>query len=273
MTCEIIVTGASGFVGRALISQLLKNGFPVSGLSRRKMSGFVTVANYSDVPVPNGAVLVHLAQGSDTSGSFGDEDVELCRKLSKRPWRHIVYASSAIVYGDAKEYRRCPEEMVSASNDYARVKLACEEIVSSVGGTCLRLTNLYGPGMSANTVISDVLRQIPGEGPLRLRDAEPVRDFLWIEDAASCLVAACRIMPGSVLNAGSGCGMAVGDVARLALRLAGESLRPVVGAASSGQTSRLVLDITKTRSALNWAPEVDISTGLFTLLCVDKNDE
>lgn len=273
MTYRIIVTGALGFVGRALIGQLMNDGYPVTGLSRRKVSGVVTVGNYSDVPQPEGAVLVHLAQGHDTSGSFGSEDIELCRTLSKMPWRHIVYASSTIVYGDAKKHPRSPEEAVLATSDYARVKLACEEIVTSVGGTCLRFTNLYGPGMSANTVISDVLRQIPGEGPLRLRDVEPVRDFLWIEDAARCIVAACRIMPGSVLNAGSGSGMAVGDVARLALDLAGENLRPVVGAASSGQGSYLTLDVTKTRSVLNWGPEVDISTGLISLLCVNKNDK
>lgn len=272
-TDKIIVTGASGFVGRALVGQLINNGFPVTGLSRRKVNGVVTVGKYSDAPHPDGAVLVHLAQGHDTSGSFGGEDIELCRTLSNMPWRHIVYASSAIVYGDSKEHPRRPEEQVSVSSDYSRVKLACEEIVSRVGGTCLRFANLYGPGMSANTVISDVLRQIPGNGPLILRNAEPVRDFLWIEDAARCLVAACRIMPGSVLNAGSGCGMAVGDVARLALELAGESLRPVVGAASSGQSSCLVLDINKTRSVLNWVPEVDISTGLCSLLGMNKNDE
>ena len=272
-TDRIVITGASGFIGGALMIQLLKNGFPVTGLSRRKVSGVVTVGNYSDVPQPDGAVLVHLAQGRDTSGSFGGEDIELCRTLSNMPWRHIVYASSAIVYGDAERHPHSPQEPVSATSDYARVKLACEEIVSSVGGTCLRFTNLYGPGMSANTVISDVLHQIPGEGALRLRDVEPVRDFLWIEDAARCLVAACRIMPGSILNAGSGCGIAVGDVARLALDLAGEGLRPVVGAASSGQASYLTLDIIDTRAVLNWMPEVDISTGLFSLLCVNKNGE
>jgi UDP-glucose 4-epimerase len=273
MTCEIVVTGASGFVGRALMSELLKNGFSVTGLSRRRMHGIATVANYSDAPVSDGAVLVHLAQGHDASGSFGDEDIELCRALSNRPWRHIVYVSSAVVYGDNKNYPRYPAELISANSDYARVKLACEEIVSDVGGTCLRFTNLYGSGMGANTVISDILRQIPGEGPLRLRDTSPIRDFLWIEDAARCLVSACRVRPSSILNVGSGSGMTVGDVARLALTLTGESLRPVVGAINSGKASCLTLDITKTRAVLNWSPKVDISAGLFSLLCVNKNDK
>ena len=55
MIGEIFVTGASGFIGRALMSQLLNSGFLATGLSRRKVSVVVTVANYSDVLVPDGA--------------------------------------------------------------------------------------------------------------------------------------------------------------------------------------------------------------------------
>lgn len=273
MTCEIVVTGASGFVGQALMKMLLESGFSVTGLSRRKMSGVTTVSSYADAPAHEGAVLVHLAQGRNTSDAFDDEDIELCRTLAAMPWRHIVYASSAIVYGDAKDYLRRPEEEVSAFSDYSRVKLACEEIVSKVGGTSLRIGNLYGPGMGVDTVISAIVSQIPGEGPLKLMDTLPIRDFLWIEDAVRCIVSACQVMPGAILNAGSGSGMAVGDVARLALTLAGESSRPVVGTASSGRPSCLMLDISKTRSVLNWSPEISISAGLLSLLDTNKNDE
>lgn len=273
MISRIVVTGASGFVGSTLLSQLRKNNYFVTGLSRRRIEGTTIIADYADAAVPEGAILVHLAQGRDASGSFGEEDIELCRILSNKPWRHIVYASSAVVYGDAEDYPRYPEEPVSAKSDYARTKLACEKIVSKVGGTCLRFANIYGPGMGANTVIADILRQIPGEGPLRLRDTLPVRDFLWVEDAARCIAAACQIMPEATLNAGSGCGIAVGDVARLALALANEDSRPVVGRGNSINASFLTLDISKTQSVLNWSPEVEISAGLFSLLSVKMNEE
>jgi UDP-glucose 4-epimerase len=266
MSFNVVITGASGFVGRALLCRLSQEGFSVIGATRRQLPDLVTVTNYADVPMPDDAVLVHLAQGSDVSGSFDDGDIELCRTLSSKHWRHIVYASSAVVYDDVKDSPLRPEEPVFATSDYTRLKLACEDIVLNVGGTCLRFANLYGPGMGANTVIADILRQIPGDGPLRLRDISPVRDFLWIEDAARCLAAACRKMPGGILNAGSGRKMVIGDVARLALSLAGEGSRPVVGMGNSGHASYLTLDVTKTRSLLDWSPEVDISEGLSSLL-------
>ncbi|MEI7612348.1 MAG: NAD(P)-dependent oxidoreductase [Betaproteobacteria bacterium] len=266
MTTEIVVTGASGFVGQALLREFIENGVSVQGLSRRKVNGLVTVERYSDAPMSEESVLVHLAQGANTSDSFGDEDIELCRMLASRPWHHIVYASSAIVYGDASNHLRRPDENVAAFNDYSRVKLACEKIVLEAGGTCVRLGNLYGPGMNVDTVVSAILRQIPGDGSLVLQNTAPVRDFLWVNDAARCLAAACRVMPNTILNAGSGGGMAVGDVARLALTLAGQGCRPVVGLTGSSRTSCLILDIAKTTSALNWTPEVNITTGLVSLL-------
>jgi len=266
VSLDVVVTGASGFLGRALERQLRDAAFSMTGVTRGTSPGLVTVQNYADTPHRPGAVLVHLAQGRDTSASFDDIDVLLCRTLAGRGWRHIVYASSAAVYGDTADQPHRPEDHASAYNDYTRVKLACEEIVAGAGGTCLRFANIYGPGMGSATVISDILCQIPGTGALTVRDVSPVRDFLWIEDAARCLAAACRIMPGEILNVGSGYSIAVGEVARVALDLAGEGSRAVIGRNRSSRRSCLKLDISKTRALLKWSPDVDIRTGLRTLL-------
>ena len=273
MTPQVFVTGASGFVGTALMRHLIKLGFSVTGLTRQSLKGLFRVVNYANLPVSDDAILVHLAQSSNTSAPFDNQDIELCLNLSKQPWKHIVYASSSVVYGDAKDYLRSPDEVILPTSDYMRVKLACEQIVSNVGGTSLRFANLYGPEMILNTVISDIIRQIPGEGPLRLRDLNPVRDFLWIEDAVRCIVSACRIMPGGIINAGSGNGLTIGEVAKLALAIAGEKDRPVIGAASSGSTSCLKLDITNTQAILGWSPMVDLYEGLSYLICKNKNDK
>lgn len=254
----IVITGASGFVGQALLYYLNRIEVPAIGVARQQCK---------DLTASKNAVLVHLAQRPDASGSFDDSDIELCDTLSRMSWRHVVYASSAVVYGDTKSYPRSPEEPLAASSDYTHMKLACEAIISRAGGTSLRMTNLYGPGMHDTTVISKILCQIPGTGCLRLEDLSPIRDFLWIEDAVRCLVAALQIMPGGVFNVGSGCGVAVGDVAQLALELAGERSRDVVGDEDASlPISCLILDIQKTKTMLHWSPEIDIRAGLSLLL-------
>jgi UDP-glucose 4-epimerase len=266
MRNHVVVTGASGFVGRALLRWLKSEGVQVTGVTRRHQPGLMAVADYADTLVPEDAVLVHLAQRADTSASFDNSEIVRCRMLAEKPWRHIVYASSVIVYGEGGVHPHRLEDPVSPASSYAHLKLACEEVFSEVGGTSIRFTNIYGPGVAKSTALADILSQIPGAGPLRLRNPAAVRDFLWIEDAARCLAAACQIMPGGILNAGSGRGVTVGDVARLALAIAGEDSRPVIAESTASHTSILTLDISETRSRLNWSPEIDLSTGLAILL-------
>jgi nucleoside-diphosphate-sugar epimerase len=125
--------------------------------------------------------------------------------------------------------------------------------------------------MHVETVISAILSQIPGEGPLVLQNTAPIRDFIWVDDAVACLMAACRKMPRGILNVACGRGFAVGEVARMALVLAREGSRPVVGKTSSSNNSCLVLDITRTSSLLNWEPEVELVGGLEILLREKEN--
>ena len=273
MSFEVVVTGASGFIGSALLTQLVKNNIPVTGLSRQKGKGLTTISSYVDWPSSEDAVLIHLAQPRDASNPSDGNEIPLCRSLSAKPWRHIVYVSSSIVYGDKKEYPRKPDEEVIAVNEYTNVKLACESIVTNAGGTCLRFANIYGPGMAINTVIADILSQVLGKGPLMVKDKAPVRDFLWIEDAVNALVSASVLKPGGIFNVGSGYGLSIGKVAELVLSLAGEENRPVVSKKPTEGLSCLVLDVSKTRSILKWSPELDMIGGLSYLLKKKMSNE
>jgi nucleoside-diphosphate-sugar epimerase len=257
MNPKIVITGASGFIGQALIKQLSKNGIDFLGFSRKETGGITTTED---------SVLVHLAQSNDTSSKYSEEDIQLCHTLSRKPWSHIIYISSAAIYDDKKLIPHQPEELVYAKNDYTRQKLVCEKIFLNAGGTCLRFANLYGPGMGIKVVISDIMRQIPGKGPLILRDISTIRDFLWIDDATQSIISTSQRSPGGIFNVGSGNGIEVGKVAQLALDLYGENNRPVVAENSSTYTSCITLDITKTMVNLNWSPRVDITEGLLSLL-------
>jgi nucleoside-diphosphate-sugar epimerase len=166
----------------------------------------------------------------------------------------VVYASSAAVYGDGVSRPRRTDEPVIPVNAYARAKAICEAEVLAAGGAVARLANLYGPGMAANNVISDILRQIPGTGPLTVRDGAPVRDYLWVDDAARGIadLASTR----------------AGEVARIALDLAGQSERQVVASAPTVTPSHLILDVSATVAMLGWRSKVSLEEGLKALLAM-----
>jgi nucleoside-diphosphate-sugar epimerase len=156
----IVITGASGFMGRHLFDELTALNTLVKGYSRTN-NQFLLVKNYSDIIVDEPSTLIHLAQTS-TINSHIDVDFEITelRKLLEKKWEKIIYLSSASLYGVS---RLCSHKVTSPlviENDYQRVKAASEEMVKSLKGIIFRATNVYGVNMNNKTIIKDIHSQL-----------------------------------------------------------------------------------------------------------------
>ena len=269
---RIVVTGASGFVGGHLCRALTAASRDVLGVARKPVTGFAAEQVDDYRQSPTGDVLVHLAEPADRGSvsASGDlhvrEAVDVLQCLVERGYGHVVYASSAAVYGDEALASRRVGDRTGGDDPYVHGKLACEALVAKVGGASVRLANVYGAGMNRNNVASTILRQIPGVGPLRIRDGAPVRDFLWIGDAAAGLAALAEQRKAGVFNLGSGRGVSIRDLARMALTAAGEADRHCEETQPSGRTSHLVLDVAATEAAIGWQARVAVEEGIARLV-------
>jgi UDP-glucose 4-epimerase len=171
------------------------------------------------------------------------------------------------VYGDHSPAPHPESDPPEPSDAYTRLKLRCEARVLEARGVVLRVSNVYGPGMAPNNVVSTVLAQASGDGPLQVLDETPRRDFVWIDDVAEALARAVeRAVGPAIINIGSGVGTSVGELARLMLRLTGHSERPVVSTRPSGAPSSVVLDATEASAALGWRATTSLEEGLRHLL-------
>lgn len=241
-------------MGRAVMAELSHEGLPAMGVCRRSAAGMHRVADYRDTPSAD--VLIHLAEEPDRAianrvDAVSCEHSDLVRRLSARAGM-MIYASSGAVYGDAGCAPFTTDHPVHGYDLYSRSKIANERIVLDAGGSVLRLANIYGAGMSRNNVISDIARQIPGEGALRVRDDKPVRDFLAVTDAARAFALAARASINGILNIGTGKGQSIGEVARLALEVAGQACREIAATSPSGRPSVNVLETSETLRCLGW---------------------
>jgi UDP-glucose 4-epimerase len=274
---SVVVTGASGFLGTAALRALRARALDVVAVSRRAVAerGAVRVADYSEAP--QGTVLVHLAEGRDRQQvQAGGEAYEAgvlyqLEGLLRNAYRKVVYASSALVYGDHSPAPHTESDAPQPSDPYTRLKLRCEARVLEARGVVLRVSNVYGPGMAPNNVVSAVLAQASGGGPLQVLDDTPRRDFVWIDDVGEALARAVERAAGpAIINIGSGVGTSVGELARLTLRLTGHSERPVVSTRPSGTPSSVVLDVTAATAALGWGACTSLEEGLRHLLAQKK---
>ena len=174
----VVITGASGFVGRYLTAHLKQMGLNVIPVSRGVYPGILQVNDYSQSPL--GDVLIHLAEEPDRAKvNMLDDNAfsktsNLVKLLSERPRQKIIYASSASVYGDSNKLPCKVDLPVYSVDKYNEMKLINEKIVLNSGGVVVRLSNLFGIGMASNNVLTDILKQIPGSRPIHIRNDEGI---------------------------------------------------------------------------------------------------
>lgn len=252
---RIVVTGASGFLARAIFSQLTALGLPFIGVSRKGSYGLHQVINYSDTPAAD--ILIHLAEESDRAkvNLLGEAYLEnaatVVEKLLERG-RSFVYASSGVVYGDAGTIPFASDACVEPTDVYSRSKIHNEALALSAGGTVLRLSNLFGMGMSPRNVVSDIAKQLGRTGPLVVRDDGPVRDFLSVNEAANAIGLLVQTPQPGIFNIGSGVGVSIRELAQLALSAVGQQNREIVAAHPLGRRSFNILDVSATKRCLGW---------------------
>jgi UDP-glucose 4-epimerase len=274
----IVVTGAFGFMGRAVVTALAQRGVPVLAASRhpssdKPASQSVILDSYAELrPTDRDDVLLHLGEPNDVGAAeqqgetYVRERLASLSKLLAKGWGSVVYASSAVVYGAASRRPHKTSDTLEPAGVYASAKLACEREVLARGGAVARIANVYGHGMARNNVFSDILRQIPCEGPLMVRNRKAVRDYLWIEDLAEALGTLASSGRGGVWNVGTGTGTSVLQLAQTALDLAQQADRPIVASTDCEFPSSIILDISETVRGLRWQPRIEIKNGLAKLL-------
>jgi UDP-glucose 4-epimerase len=280
MTREVVVTGASGFIGQALLSELARRDVTTIAVARRRFRApapvrVVVVTDYDETPVHADSIVVHLAEGAHIGEAErkGEAYVRAVARqtaalLARHPAR-FVYASSGRVYGNRSAQPHAPDDPTAPDCVYARAKLAAEEMVQEAeGGVAVRIGNIYGPPVKRNTVIGEILAQMGKTGPLKIRDARPARDYLWIGDVASGLADIALGQAVGVFNLGTGIATSAGTLALTALNAAAISGRDVTSMAGSDDRAPdiIALNPATTGACFGWRPQVRLEDGLRRLI-------
>lgn len=268
---SVVVTGTSGFVGNALVSHLKKNTcFEIIPVSRQKKKSIYTVNDYLDSPV--GDVLIHLAEDSDCKRvNDAGHDYFLrsesnLKGLLKKEFQSVVYFSSSAVYGEEGDSPFSETDETTASDTYKKAKLNNEKRVLQSNGTVVRPSNIIGPGMAKNNVLSDILSQIPGADQIYIKNHAPIRDFIWIDDLVRAIELIINSNKAGIYNIGSGRGISIEGLANLSASIAGESKRFVKSGIKLSKKSYNVLDINKIKTDFSWEPKTSLEDSIELLL-------
>jgi GDP-4-dehydro-6-deoxy-D-mannose reductase len=309
VTSRVLLTGITGFIGSHLAERLLAEGHEVHGiafeppphahLAAIKNDLRIHTADLGDAERVREAVsaarpdaVVHLA--GQAIPSLAQQDVartiainvvgtaNLLAALGALAGTHLVYASSADVYGVPDRVPVSEDAALRPTNVYAASKAAAESLVREFGDrpdhptVILRPANTNGPrqhpGLAASAFAKQIAEAEAGQGPAVIRHGrlDARRDFIDVRDVAAAYVAALELAPErtETYNVGSGEAVTIELVLHTLVHLARipmtteldpERVRP-------GDPTVLALDASRFRARTGWAPTVPLERSLAGLL-------
>ena len=203
---RIIVTGAAGFIGRALVHRLGAAGHelvvvvraPTRSLDRARQIVVSDLAVFKDWSrVITGAdALIHLAGIAHRSADRHQLDrinVGITRDAARAAadaGSRFVYVSSVKVHGEETNIQPfCETSPIAPRDEYGKSKAATESALREVVGlraTVLRPPLVYGPGVKANFLA--LMRAIAHGWPLPFGGVENRRSLLYVGNLCDAIV-------------------------------------------------------------------------------------
>jgi nucleoside-diphosphate-sugar epimerase len=215
---RVLVTGAGGFIGRALCARLAAAQIPYVGAVRALAPGdpescdIVALGDFAAAdwtPVVRGVdTIVHLAgrahvltrQDASEPTPFVVANVHVTRRLLDAALqagvRRVVLASTIKVYGEAtlpgKPFRA--GDPTAPQDAYAHSKAGAEHVLwhacrgGAIEGVALRLPLTYGPGVKSN--FARLLQAIAAERRLPLAGIANRRTLLYVGNAVGAIESA-----------------------------------------------------------------------------------
>ena len=298
----VVVTGAAGFMGRWVTSELLSRGYAVRGLDNLSNGSQCNIAAFTDDEtfefvqgdVRNAADIdrafnrdidacIHLAAEIDVQESLENPEshfqtnvtgtkrvVEACRRTDTR----LGLVGTCMVYDVVDSTSGIDEEHpLKPASPYAGSKLAAENLAEGyhhgygLPVTFLRPFNTYGPyqktDMSGGVVSIFTERDLSGEQIEIFGSGTQTRDLLYATDCARFVV------DGTFSDAAvgevinAGTGLDI-SINDLADLIAGEEtpVEHVEHHHPQSEVQKLQCDPSKAAEVLGWEPRVSLEEGV-----------
>lgn len=304
----VLVTGGAGYIGSHVVRQLGEAGEKVvildnlcTGFREAVTSGELVVGDTGDAALLERLfdahdidTVMHFAAHTIVPESVADplkyygnntaSSRTLLAAAVRHGVRHIVFSSTAAVYGIPPDGRASEDSPTRPINPYGTSKLMTEWMLrdlAAAGGpayVALRYFNVAGcdPGgrIGQSTPKATLLVKVACEAAVGRRshvsvfgsdyptpDGTGLRDYIHVEDLATAHLDALGYLrkggESRILNCGYGHGYSVREVLGAVERVHGQPLKIIEEARRAGDPPELVAVADKVRDVLGWTPRYD----------------
>ena len=287
---KVLLTGASGFIGRQCLAPLTEAGYEVHAVT----SG----------PVPEGATqstvqwhradlldaqavpelmtrvrptdLLHLAWytvpgeywTSPENYRWMHATLDLVRQFERCGGERVVVAGSCAEYD--LRYDLCSEEFtpLAPSSPYATCKhelhLMLDEMARRNGLklTWGRVFFLYGPHEYPKRLVASVIRSLLRGEEALCSHGRQMRDYMHVADAGRAFAALLESGLRGAVNVASGKAVTIEEIVRTIAAKLGRVDLLRLGALSADEPRAIVADTRRLKDEVGWSPQYDLERGL-----------
>jgi len=293
MKKRVLLTGASGFVGRTLAPILLARGFEVCALAHGPGPGLPdgirrVQADLTDPGALQGLerkwdYAIHLAGATIPSQFTGPAPLMTNLGMALNLLEHlresrVLLVSSCHVYAPSSEVR-AEDSPIGPQGLYGLSKVLVEQLAShyrhALDVRIARPFNHLGPGSPPSLVVPSLLRRLmaaPADPsiPLAMQGRDTFRDFIDVRDVAEAYLAILETEDPAarLFNVCTGRAVRISDVLQAAMAILGRH-RPVHFSGdpnSSDDNDFIVGDPGLLRTSTGWRSRFPMETSLATMI-------
>lgn len=296
---KVVVTGGAGFVGSHVVDALVARGDEVIVIDHYKREklrfenansrihktsfGHEGVSEIFAQEKPD--AVVHLAAQISVTASIVDpihdvqnnilETLRLLSIAAETGCKRFVFVSSGgAIYGDHPVLPTPLLEDAYPLSPYGVAKFSIEHYLNAfreqhgLASIALRFANIYGPRQQlkstgeGNVMAVYMGRMLQGQPVTIFGDGTATRDYLYVEDAVSAILAALDSSATGSVNVGTGIGISVQTVYDALMEIHGDRHPLNYEPFRKGEVFHSVIDPASAKAVLGWEAKVPFETGL-----------
>lgn len=213
---KVIVTGADGFIGSALVKSLLSNGYQVYAVAKDKDHDFGLIdpgiemipCSFSEYHSLSALVdgpidcFIHLAWGGLAGIESQDavlQSENIRASAVSLEQAHLLGAKRFIFAGSSYQYRMEPvlkngkvvfkkKNLYGKSKEAATLLLASAALKYNMDFNSILFTNVFGVGDRSSRSTNTLILQLLHGEPVRLIPGEHKHDWTYVDDAVSGII-------------------------------------------------------------------------------------
>lgn len=295
-----VVFGASGFIGKYLVNELIKNSFPVLVVGRdenklkqifdKHKSGLEFTE--SDFFNPNQCaallkendIVFDLVTTSVPATSVDNPIKEIehnviphinffIKACEKKVNKIIFTSSGGSIYGDIIDKPFKENDLPKPQTPHAIGKLTVEHYLkylcrkNKIDFTIFRISNPFGIGqknVSGFGVVPTFLECIENnKAPILYNSGNLIRDFIHVQDVVEAIVLSLnKINKHNVYNLGSGIGISVKELWEILKKVNKSDLNAILEKDRGFDIKKVILDISRFSGEFNWKPRINIKKSI-----------